>query len=803
MIKTSFFAILTMFLCASCSFDEGLSFSRQQGTDYLTEVKVKPVEGNAYIYATIQMGPANPIKYVKGLPQWLPIAESTEKDKAKDPKELKAEGHFIEDFEITKAGPADKSHFLQTISIGRQTGDKFTPAIRFGLANDNRAIDSKVSVTTWAYDGKLNYYGNIARVNTPHDFKIKLDLEKQTMAVWISARGDDDWFMLIEKAPLINNVKLINQVQVEQYPNGPAIENLQVLSRPWTTGENLRPHPNAKTDRVVGPNKGFKFQQMRSIWRKPGKHVTVAREEGFHMAFPDVVEASPGHLICVWCNHSHTGHSGGYSIIHSYDNGKTWGERKKEIGGGRISKLNDGTLVLETGKHGNGGCYASTDEGKTWTKFFDIDAVGKGPNKGEVQSHLRELPDGSWMMIGSHYPGGNAWTGTKGETLEIYVSKNRGKNWEVISYLQPWPPHSVCEAEPVVLPNGKLMLVAREDRNDSFVAIKAFSDDNGKTWAIEDMPYPIVGRVRAGLLKDGRLMITGRAQIGRAALWAWVGDPYDKTQIVAVGAHFNDKHSVGLKDDALHIDSDGRLGQYTTYYLRQPDTDQAKIEVTAEVKVVRNDGHAATIGMPFVGKIRIFPDRLEFANDPSINIPVRPGVFHTYRIVREDNIATIYVDGEMKLKTDKTDDRKRNDPWTPARTSFYSMTFGNENENKPPIDASAIFAQDIPAEVTGYSIWKRVDVVIDDPLTGKKASYWSAKDGFPDQYQLDNIVEVGASNLGIEQGYSGWTQLDDGSIFVVNYTDDTAGASKSNKYNNGVPWIRGTHLQLSDLPPIK
>ena len=82
-------------------------------------------------------------------------------------------------------------------------------------------------------------------------------------------------------------------------------------------------------------------------------------------------------------------------------------------------------------------------------------------------------------------------------------------------------------------------------------------------------------------------------------------------------------------------------------------------------------------------------------------------------------------------------------------------------------------------------------------------SWSAARDGFPDQHQLDHIVEVEASVNGHEQGYSGWTQLDDGRIFVVHYTDDTAPASSSNPHMFGVPWIRGTFLELDDLPPLK
>ena len=84
----------------------------------------------------------------------------------------------------------------------------------------------------------------------------------------------------------------------------------------------------------------------------------------------------------------------------------------------------------------------------------------------------------------------------------------------------------------------------------------------------------------------------------------------------------------------------------------------------------------------------------------------------------------------------------------------------------------------------------------------RRAVSWSAaRDGFPDQYQLDHMVEVGATVNGHDQGYSGWVQLDDGRIFVVEYTDDTAAGEYPTMDMFGVPWIRGTFLSPSDLPP--
>jgi hypothetical protein len=69
---------------------------------------------------------------------------------------------------------------------------------------------------------------------------------------------------------------------------------------------------------------------------------------------------------------------------------------------------------------------------------------------------------------------------------------------------------------------------------------------------------------------------------------------------------------------------------------------------------------------------------------------------------------------------------------------------------------------------------------------------------------LDHLIEIEASVAGHDQGYSGWTLLPDGRIFVVNYTDDTAPAVEPNAggvgARMGVSWLRGTYLSRHELP---
>jgi len=814
------------------------------GSARVCEGLAGPIEGVVYVYATFEMGPANPVRFLEnGAPEWGLTGDRPAQ--AGLPRPARRNSGVPDGFVVREHRPAPDSHprFLETVVLGQQVGDEFAPVVRFGLGNDSGSPE-KAHVTPWVSDGRIDYFGPYARPNTPCDTKLKLDLPRQRMTAWVRCRGDDDWFLLAEDVPLTSpagpvtevqaaypgagtpltfavSLPPITHVQVEQYPGGPAIKGLTVRSEPWAPGERVRPRPLAKQDRVVARGKGFKFQAVRSTWRRPGKHVTIFRRPGVHCAFPDVAVAGPDHLVCVWRNGSHTGGTGGLSLAHSYDLGQTWSEPvvvcPLSANCPRIQRLKDGSLLLLTDVATAPGShwlddpwdvvfYDSVNGGHTWANERWLRPREVGGECTIVPSRVTELSDGSWLVSASSFV--TLAEGDIAEKLQVYRSTNRGHSWEFWSGPMAYPPFSVSEPAMVELSPGRIAMFGRESRSDGMPGMKGFSEDGGKTWRFQELAHPFVGRSCFSLLNDGRGMVTYRTEVGRPALHAWVGDIHDPTPSRPAGAHVNDRHSVGLKDGALHIDNDGRRGQFTRYSLRPPDSTQSTVDLTAEVQVLANAGRAATLSAPFAGKLRLFPDHAHMAHDPSLRIDVTPGRFHTYRVVSRVGRLIVLVDGEPALDTDRGDDTVMTFPWLPfMRVSPYAPSFGNEaissralGEEHPEAQP-LLFARDITPEVTGYSIWRSVEEVIDDPRLGRRVISWSAtRDGFPDQYQLDHMVEVGATVNGHDQGYSGWVQLDDGRIFVVEYTDDTAAGEYPTMDMFGVPWIRGTFLSLSDLP---
>ncbi len=714
----------------------------------LHTANVEPIAGRAYVYCTFEMGTQNPVPHVDGKPQ-----------------------------------------ALQKVTLGQRTEAGFVPAVRFGLDDNRRCKDDEVRMTTWVSDGRIDRYGPVARPGTECDFKLKLDLTGQRLWLWTSRPGDDDWFLLGDSLRLIDpTVTAINEVQVEQFPGAAGISALTIQAEPWSAAQPVRPHPLAKPDRLVGPGRGFTFQQMRSVWRKAGRHVTIMRDPDRWFGFPDVCQVDENTLACAYVDGP--GHGGGWDLFVQLSNdlGQTWGEPIHVDGKGckcpRIQRLQDGTLLIsDDHTHTSVAFYASTDGGKTWIKRPSIDPkTTTGKDRIWIPGRVLEMPDGSWLVPCSWFGGFEGLENT--ERLQIFRSTDRGESWEFISDLHQYPPHNLSEPSMVRLADGGLVVYTREWREDGIPSIRGYSSDGGETWEAHEVPFPVSGRTAAGLLSDGRVMITFRSGVGTSALWAWIGDPLDPTGFQPLGIHHNDRYSVGLKDGGLHIDTDGARDQQTTYILRAPDSRQTTIDLTVEVKVVENKGWGPSVSVPWVGTFCLFPDRVELAHDPSVKIDVTPGEFHTYRIVRKPGNIRLYVDGELALDTDQVDESTI--LRAPSQIcSTYQLTFGDRARS---------------SDGTGYSIWRRVEEILDDPVTGRKVLSWSAESGrFPDQNQLDHIVEVDATISLWDQGYSGWTELSDGRIFVVNYTDDTTPGVRSDRSSNS--WIRGTYLLPEDLPP--
>ena len=449
----------------------------------------------------------------------------------------------------------------------------------------------------------------------------------------------------------------------------------------------------------------------------------------------------------------------------------------------------------------------SVDDGETWKVIGRFDVRSFGLYQHYTMSHVLESTDGTWFIVGSDMVGKH-----RRERLQVFASTDKGKRWELRALIDTFAAtgHGGSEASILELADGRLVIYARESRNDGFPGFRLFSSDKGMTWSEpEDLPIQVSGRVQAGFLADGRVMLTTRTWIGRPALWAWIEDPARRIGFQISGVHFNDKSSKGLKDGALYIDNDGRLGQFTRYLLRPPNGPEDIVTLTATVMALENQGNAATIAIPFAGRLSIHPGHVVFTGGKEdVTLTIVPQKFHTYRVRSGQGRVTIHIDDKLVLDTTDVDRRNVTDGCLPFAVGPLLFSFGNYptpewfSKDVAPCLTAMLPFQITPA-VTGLSLWKSVEATTEFRNGKKHHSSWvAARDGFPDQYQLDNVIEVEATVTGMDQGYSGWVQLPDGRVFVVNYTDDTAiiwPGTNTSPY--GCSWIRGTYLLPADLKP--
>ena len=148
-------------------------------------------------------------------------------------------------------------------------------------------------------------------------------------------------------------------------------------------------------------------------------------------------------------------------------------------------------------------------------------APGAGPERTgclTTSLNLRQISDGTLFLSGGHFR-----TAGEYEAQVLYRSEDAGRTWsEAISVVDDR--RLLCsEGDLVEMPDGTLVLYIRCDNNPAQTGMKALSSDGGRSW---DGPYaagywPIIGRVNAGLLSSGEVLVVHR--MGGFAPQHWFG----------------------------------------------------------------------------------------------------------------------------------------------------------------------------------------------------------------------------------------------------------------------------------------
>lgn len=523
------------------------------------------------------------------------------------------------------------------------------------------------------------------------------------------------------------------------------------------------------------------------------------------------VEDTPDGLVCVYRKtDSHTAVISDIVACRSTDKGRTWRDHQTisrsdvwNTGGlwvaPQMSRLKDGRLVIlsDFGKRTSGQNWAmitqwqkpdrgmsnhlfwSADNGKTWGAPQRIDEVGGEPG------YIVELADGTLVFTRMESQTTDAiwnapapWGGNYYRNVAVF-SDDKGVTWNRTAIISDDPLQGDCETGVVELAPNNLLAMTRIGLGGGQFAQPSrmiYSRDNGKTWDDKRLS-PIYGhRVIVRKLQSGKLLATFRNHWGTPASYACVFGaeerlPYQPSSFIW------DETRCSLKDGALTIDAkEGREAGaiFALYPAQAPDS---RVEIEAELRVTRADQNGCAISAGCF--VRFTPNRVELADRPADGFAIDATKFYKYKIVRENETIKIYADGTLKLEkpTEKLEIRLVHFGNRLVTGWFGALESPRGLENEPPPKPRVL-------NNAGLSHWKSMRVKVENKKDHSIDWKWNAAQGYPDQFRRDRIVRLdrNASFSPGNSGYSGWTQMKDGTIVVCDYTSGDPAA--------GVPFAR-------------
>ena len=263
------------------------------------------------------------------------------------------------------------------------------------------------------------------------------------------------------------------------------------------------------------------------------ERVTISNDPDWYEAFPDVALTAGGRLVCVFaeCTHHRDRGETRVAICHSDDRGATWSPKRHVTGlhrgrgtghynCPRITALRDGRLVIVVDRlyHAEGSAAAedchnvllfSSDDGETWGEERAT------PVRGIVPDRLVELTDGRWLLAAHHRDR------DPGRAIQrLWWSDDGGASWDGPAVVGDGEGLELCEVSIVEL-DDTLVAFHRENSGQGWDCYKTMSVDRGEHWS-SPVRFPLPGchRPVAGVLHDGRLLITHRFMQGGKG---WVG----------------------------------------------------------------------------------------------------------------------------------------------------------------------------------------------------------------------------------------------------------------------------------------
>lgn len=467
---------------------------------------------------------------------------------------------------------------------------------------------------------------------------------------------------------------------------------------------------------------------------------------GHYLCFPDICRTADGNLIAVYGEFDqHAGTRRKLIVKYSSDDGESWSLPRVLRAGRahcpRINVLSDGQIICVDDDAIT--ALWSLDNGEN---FSENKILGFSPHM--LTSHILELNTDTFLMTGHSHRGSQPVSLIRQPPSEqmVYISYNRGNDWNPYSILAYEKDLVLCEADMVRLPGGEILALMREN---SFVyepMYAAISRDDGKSWS-DPMPTCLIGhRPSIGITSTGRLLVTYRNCGPDGGTAAWMGTAEELLKDFKVHGRVPSDSSLIFNEDGMRVlcsePDDG------IRFVLRPFTDPAKTaaEFEAEVRVDQADAEGCAIHFGIWW--RIYPDRIMAMspeNEELDSFPLFAGKFNSLKFIWNRGMCTLYLEGE----------------------AVYEISIDAASAEARPI---IVGCSSLIGENRCDCTWKRMKLRICD--SGRSRDYvwtWHHSWGRPDQWVKDHVLELANDRNAAfgDYGYSGWTEIDSGVYYAV------------------------------------
>ncbi len=481
---------------------------------------------------------------------------------------------------------------------------------------------------------------------------------------------------------------------------------------------------------------------MPSITNITDRHTVIDRRDGEYLCFPDVIQADDGRLIVAYNEaDQHVSPSRRALLTKtSFDNGRTWSDPVrmdvKRSHCPRLVRLSDGEILLSDSTRV---FHRSRDNGDTW-ETHPVTGLAH-----DMIDRILDLGDGEWLTTGHCHRGTAAHPAIRQAPAEqmVYRSEDRGYTWHPVSVIGRERNLVLCEGSMILLPDGRIAALMREN---SFVfepMYLCFSADKGETWS-DPVPTPLIGhRPTLGLTSSGDLLVTFRNVGPDPGTSAWLGTLEELTNGFQVHGRSTPKNPI-LTPDGLRVtnlETNENVVRYALRPMTDPRFAQATLEAELRVDAAGENGCGLRLGTWW----KITPDSIVPDAEDAVPVPLDPGRFHTIRLDFADGTVTLSVNGKQRTRI----------AVDPDHADSRGILFGAPH----PFEDNAVDCT-----------WKRVRLTIDEPRTGREYDWqWHHREGVPDAWAGNNVLELRNDRKAASPdfGYSGWTELADHTFFCA------------------------------------